>query len=153
MSKPNGFDSNYQTYLKRNQLLLEIGYASYSDYLAGPLWASIRAKVMADAKHLCCLCQNKADAAHHIGYGRNTMLGLKLSSIVAVCHSCHTKIEFNELGIKRTLMGSQKEYCKLLSAARKKFGKAKKTWKGVSKPWIGKMHAARQAARRKAGGK
>lgn len=80
-----------EVYEARDALLLGLGYLSYSHYLGGELWKSIR-KVVLEANPKC-FCGRIAAQVHHRNYARATMLGEDLSALLAVCGRCHCKIE------------------------------------------------------------
>ena len=88
-------------YVKRDEWLSSRGFESYADYLASPLWATIRgAKIAVDPK--CEICDEKADHVHHLSYKPSVMMGKRRYWLVSVCKKCHHKIEFTKGGKKRT---------------------------------------------------
>lgn len=88
-------------YGKRNARLRRDGLASsYKEYLASPLWAEIRAKVLERDGGLCRICGDKAHAVHHSSYGKHTLSGRNLVSLFSVCSPCHRFIEFDRDGNK-----------------------------------------------------
>jgi hypothetical protein len=107
----SGFTMN--TYADRNHLLKEMGYESYRAYLDSDLWWSIKAQAFIFHGKACKLCRVEAVTLHHLGYGRDTLLGESLDQIVPLCDSCHHKVEFTSKGAKRTLVQAQTAYMRL----------------------------------------
>lgn len=103
----------YETYKDRDNLLREIGYNSYYEYLSSELWESIRLRRLEQDNYLCVVCGNDADSVHHGNYSEKTLLGLELRSLMTVCRDCHKYIEFGRYG-KRTLRCSKKASRRLL---------------------------------------
>ena len=66
------------TYAQRNVLLLQMGFSSYDEYLAGVLWAEIRDAIMDRDNHCCQLCGKSAEVVHHLDYNEATLLGESL---------------------------------------------------------------------------
>lgn len=69
--------------------LRRLGFESYADYLASPLWARIRAAVMKKAGGACVDCGEKATQAHHERYTFENLRGERTDGIVALCRDCH----------------------------------------------------------------
>lgn len=97
---------NYQdyTYRNRNDILRELGYRSYSEYLSSDLWKEIRRRAIRKAKGMCEVCgKNEATHVHHLNYQKDTLLGKKetLVFLVASCEECHIRVEFDQNGNKR----------------------------------------------------
>lgn len=88
-------------YAQRDAVLLQMGFANYQEYLASPLWARIRARVMKACDGLC-ICGKEATEIHHRSYKRRYMEGKgKINSfLTAICRECHDFIEFDEAGNK-----------------------------------------------------
>jgi hypothetical protein len=110
------------TYAARESKLKELGYSTYSEYLASPLWASIRRSAFTLHGRICSICGEAAAVIHHIHYGWSTLLGWNLKCLVPVCQGCHWQIEFTPDGEKRALGYSIGAYFKLkkLAATRQK---------------------------------
>lgn len=89
-------------YKERNLILRGIGFASYADYLASDLWKGIRRRVLA-LHGKCSRCRKKASRVHHTAYDYDTMAGINLTKLRAVCNHCHEQAEFKENGQKSTL--------------------------------------------------
>lgn len=113
------------TYSDRNKRLKGMGYDSYDQYLASPLWASIRAVAFQQHGNACVLCHNRAEVIHHIGYGLLTLNGFRMDSLAPLCHQCHAAIEFTSGGKKRSLSQAQSAYRKLLKGSGDKRSKAR----------------------------
>lgn len=101
-------------YHDRDLLLRELGFASYSHYLGGELWKSIRARVITAAKGKC-FCGRRAEQVHHQDYRRETLIGSDLTALVAICARCHRKIELSRSGNKRTLEEANRRLSELRS--------------------------------------
>jgi hypothetical protein len=97
------------TYAHRGQVLKSLGYPTYADYLASPIWATIRAGAFARYNSRCQLCPNRAEVVHHLDYAAATLKGRRPTSLVALCHTCHHGVEFDGER-KRSLPEVQAEY-------------------------------------------
>lgn len=105
------------TYSQRDELLLfHLGYATYIEYLASPLWAEIRRRVWIERGNRCTLCPSHARTLHHIWYHLSILLGLDTTYIVPLCEKCHVEIEFKANGKKRGLPLVYREYARRLRA-------------------------------------
>lgn len=113
-------------YLARWKILQSMGFKDYPTYLLSDLWATIRTKVLVREAYLCQTCGEPANTVHHLGYGRNTLLGNKLTALVAVCGRCHWKIEFWAPGVKRTPIEAQSKTRKMLRLRRIATGRTRK---------------------------
>lgn len=92
-----------RSYASRNDILRNLGYDSYSDYLTSPTWNAIREHILS-ATPDCLACGSPATQIHHIDYSKQTLLGNNHQSLVALCRTCHEHIEFDaEYGNKRSL--------------------------------------------------
>lgn len=93
-----------QVYRRRNKELAGLGYASYEEYLASPLWAAIRDRKLAAEGRRCYACGKEAHQVHHGDYLEPTLAGppegitggsfgwdrwLATAELYAVCRSCH----------------------------------------------------------------
>ncbi len=103
-----------ETYADRNTLLKQLGYNSYAEYLASPLWQRIRTLVIEFYGNRCKVCARRATTTHHLSYKRRVLIGYELESIVRLCESCHYKIEFDAKGTKRSLEAARTEYQRLI---------------------------------------
>ena len=97
--KPRSFGRNVRkvrsAYAKRDRVLWKLGYNSYAEYLASPLWKAIRARVLA-ASPECSACPRKATQVHHQRYTEPVLRGQLDHCLSPVCGSCHKKAEFGE---------------------------------------------------------
>jgi hypothetical protein len=100
-------------YRARNATLRTLGFESYAEYLESKLWAGIRERVLERDKYRCRLCNLKALSVHHTSYDKETLLGLELKWLAAICSSCHRRIEFTAEGRKRTPEEVAEQYRKL----------------------------------------
>jgi hypothetical protein len=104
-------------YGQRNALLKKLGIGpTYADYLASPLWAGIRRRVMGRDKGLCQICAKKASSVHHQRYRKANLLGLTLAHMFAICRECHELIEFDGEGQK---LSPRAASCQAFDLARK----------------------------------
>jgi hypothetical protein len=93
-----------QAYRRRNKVLAGLGFASYEDYLASPLWAEIRERKLAAEGRRCFACGKVATQVHHGDYERETLRPifhplqreydswsdwLDMADLYAVCEPCH----------------------------------------------------------------
>lgn len=88
---------NWKPYVERNEILREIGFANYQDYLSSPLWHEIRTKRLA-IQSTCSCCNGPAKVVHHDTYYKKLLLGDDISikrDLYPLCHACHRKIEFD----------------------------------------------------------
>lgn len=88
-------------YANRDAILRAIGFASYPDYLASPLWSEIRTRILDRDEGLCRLCNAPAVSVHHITYRKDVLIGKNDSQLASICRGCHKSIEF-DLGKKLT---------------------------------------------------
>jgi hypothetical protein len=82
-------------YAQRDSVLKAMGYASYAEYLASPLWQGIRARLLKVCSQ--CPCGAAATEIHHRTYKRRYMEGRgKVHKFMTpVCRACHQRIEFD----------------------------------------------------------
>lgn len=140
-----GIMSTDTIYQARNETLKEMGFASYKGYLASDIWSRIRKAVLERDGGQCRICirtfKKGARAVHHLSYSRETLEGKKLDNLIAVCHYCHHRMEFDITEPDRKL------------SAEKVFQKTKShlnpnTKRHKSKPWIGLAHKYKHRNRR-----
>lgn len=81
-------------YQQRDAVLRTMGFSSYAEYLASPLWRSIRARLFKVCDQ--CPCGKKAEQAHHRTYKRRYLEGRgKIHKFITpICGECHEEIEF-----------------------------------------------------------
>lgn len=84
-----------RTYQSREFYLSSIGFSSYSEYLASPVWRALRKKVYAEKGRSCVLCGGDATELHHNRYHANDLTGETTRFIVPICRGCHESIEFD----------------------------------------------------------
>lgn len=99
------------SYSRRDALLRSLGFASYGLYLNSDLWRGIRYRVLALAKRQCCRCGGPATEVHHAAYDAETLRGLSVKRLVAVCRECHEKAEF--VGDRKTSLAEANSRLKL----------------------------------------
>tara|TARA_R110000824_G_scaffold128568_5_gene289596 strand:- start:3703 stop:4257 length:555 start_codon:yes stop_codon:yes gene_type:complete len=97
-------------YKNRNEILEELGYDDYRDYLKSELWAEIRDRVLKESNYECICCANRNIGTtkkktlvmqiHHMVYTKENLSGESLYGLVAICRSCHVKAEFKPKGKK-----------------------------------------------------
>jgi hypothetical protein len=107
------------SYEQRDRYLSEMGYPTYTGYLASDLWKRIREKVLRRDCKICRLCGKEACQVHHKGYGRKVLIGSDLNALVSLCSSCHGEVEFDENRRKRSFAGAQTAYRRLLCTAKR----------------------------------
>lgn len=93
-------------YSKRNAILKQMGFRSYSAYLNSGLWARIRAKKLA-AHPKCYGCDKKAAQVHHGKYTYQNLSGLSDDGLYSVCGVCHFTSEFTHDDKKRSVRGAR----------------------------------------------
>lgn len=84
-----------RVYRERNRVLLSMGFKSYKEYLASPLWISIRNGFLEDNK-VCFGCGGDATEVHHRCYTKKVLSGRGRNHMYPVCRSCHERIEFRD---------------------------------------------------------
>lgn len=113
-------DKVRERYTRRNDLLKQLGYLSYRDYLASEDWKKIRREVL-ELGSACVMCERPAQVVHHVKYDMYVLLGLDYSRLAPLCHRCHEKIEVD--GDTKRRMGTANVM--LFAAARRtKHGRA-----------------------------
>lgn len=84
-----------EEYAIRNELLREMGYQSYKEYLQTALWQSIRARVLCE-NQTCQMCNKETSTiVHHLKYDKATLSGKSIKRLRALCEICHHIIEFD----------------------------------------------------------
>lgn len=81
-------------YSVRNEILKNMGYETYSDYLDSKRWKRIRAEVL-DRNPNCVRCGDTATQVHHSQYTNANLVGNSIEHLHPVCRPCH---EFAEIG-------------------------------------------------------
>jgi hypothetical protein len=100
--RPFNPEAEADTYKGRAFWLSQLGFASYAEYLASPLWQAVRAKVMRKSKGRCCCCRGWATQVHHSRYHKNDLTGKNTKFLHAVCDTCHHSAEFTWRSGKKT---------------------------------------------------
>ena len=120
-------------YVKRDETLAKMGFESYANYLASPLWQAIRsAKIAVDPN--CEICNEKAEHVHHLSYKFSVLRGQKRYWLVSVCQKCHRKIEFTKGGKKRTFSAAlTRAKWMLIEVGAWKFHTAKGNKRGIKR--------------------
>lgn len=97
-------------YNRRNKVLRGLGFASYEEYLASPLWAEISRRKLDSEGRRCYACGKTATQVHHGDYDRETLRGpLKVVGVDGKCY-------FGPLGMV-SLATYAKEFSKWLGTA------------------------------------
>lgn len=99
-----------ETYAARDELLRTLGFGSYAEYLRSVTWKRIRMAVLRRGRFKCQLCGRKTWTVHHVRYTRAALLGETYDDMTPLCGKCHTGVEFDRDGEKRTLVDSQKSF-------------------------------------------
>lgn len=99
-------------YQQRNAILKRLGYATYADYLASPVWAAIRLRVLNRDCWKCRGCNREASQVHHHAYTVQNLIGKELRSLSAICRRCHEQIEFDRRNGKLSLSQANKKLSK-----------------------------------------
>jgi hypothetical protein len=94
---------SYQAYIERNATLKEMGFDSYQQYLASPLWSSIRIRAFKEHGNDCIRCGQKAVLLHHTSYSPDVLSGDSTEELIPLCDRCHERAEFALDGSKRSL--------------------------------------------------
>jgi hypothetical protein len=76
-------------YREMSDALLRLCIHSYSEYLASDLWDRIRSQVLARDGGKCKSCGKPANQVHHSQYNYETLAGISLIHLQAVCRKCH----------------------------------------------------------------
>jgi hypothetical protein len=136
-----------------------LGFNSYSEYLNSELWQFIRKQKLAKNRQCEC-CGYEATDVHHYRYDLHTMAGKDTSSLVSLCRTCHTAVEFDG-GEKLPLWKCQQKLIEMLqehgneSTASLLVGKMKKRSRDslsrhkVSRNGLEKMSRPKAVAKRK----
>jgi len=83
-------------YEKRDELLTQLGYQSYKDYLNSRMWKYVRARVLKRDRSKCLACNEPAQVVHHRSYCKASLRGMRIDYLVSLCHKCHGEAEFSE---------------------------------------------------------
>jgi hypothetical protein len=70
----------------------ELGFNSYDDYLASPLWRGIRQRVYDLRGRVCLKCKKRPGTQiHHTDYELETMRGERIDTLEPICGECHQR--------------------------------------------------------------
>jgi hypothetical protein len=103
-------------YVRRDEILFDMGFSSYRAYLDSPWWKGIRARVIERAKGKCFACDSRAVEVHHREYSRPVLEGKALNRMVALCVQCHKVCEYAGDGRKLTLAEANARLQELVDA-------------------------------------
>ena len=78
----------------RGDMLKELGFDSYAEYLDSDLWRSIRERVFYEKGRRCTCCSKMASQVHHAEYTDENLAGDNLDELFPVCGECHRKTHF-----------------------------------------------------------
>jgi hypothetical protein len=106
-------------YRKREATLRCLGFSSYAAYLGSELWRGIRARVRERDGGRCRICLGKGCSVHHRSYDSRTMRGEALEKLVWICRRCHDEIERDGEGKKRSPLGVERAYRRLVYRMRR----------------------------------
>lgn len=81
-------------YRKRNEILRSMGYSSYGEYLASPLWKTIRTRILYRDRFTCYCCGERATQVHHKRYTKGSLSGENENQLEAICRDCHHLCEY-----------------------------------------------------------
>ena len=89
--KPGEYDRS--PYIKRDQIVKSLGFASFGEYLQSPLWAEVRNKAFERNGAFCVRCGGDATQIHHASYSRPNLTGRDVRRLKPVCSTCHERAE------------------------------------------------------------
>lgn len=93
--RPPGITSlALQEYRERDRVLGALGFGSYDEYLASPLWRDIRLRKLKEGNHCYGCGSGPCWQVHHADYSRETLLGESLTGLRTICEKCHKACEF-----------------------------------------------------------
>lgn len=81
-------------YRERHRVLSDLGFLSYEEYLASPLWQGIRLRKLKEDNHCWGCGRPGCWQVHHADYSRETLLGESLMGLRTICDRCHKWAEF-----------------------------------------------------------
>lgn len=90
-------------YQQRNDVLRQIGFVCYANYLVSALWKGIRRRVLERDRYCCYGCRRTAHQVHHRSYDAEVLRGDNIRPLVAICRDCHHEIEHDHSGNKISL--------------------------------------------------
>jgi len=111
------------TYSERSTILKGLGYEDYPFYLKSPLWYTIKQRVFAEKGLKCVLCGHSAKVVHHLYYSPENLSGESVDGLEPLCNRCHSRVELDRFGQKRSLQEAQITYTRLLGEAKRRHRK------------------------------
>lgn len=87
---------------ERTQVLSDMGFESYLDYLNSDMWKAIRARVLKRDGYFCS-CGARAAVVHHNSYDKDSMTGDSIDALRSLCDSCHESVHFPESPRKKVV--------------------------------------------------
>lgn len=106
-------------YRQRNETLRILRLANtYSEYLSGEIWKTIRESVLERDEYKCVCCGSDACQVHHTRYNAATLIGKTLEHLFSVCRECHIKIEFRKGGAKRPMQEALWRFKKMIGRSK-----------------------------------
>ena len=112
----------------------QLGVDDYAGYLQSDRWKQIRARVLKRDEQRCRRCSNKATQVHHRSYHLDVFLGIGIKQLVSLCRTCHREIEFDERGVKLSLVETEERLQRGLRPAPGAKKKRKKRRRGKNEP-------------------
>lgn len=97
-----------EDYSRRNRILQNLGFNSYSQYQQSQLWSEIRERVFEQRGRKCCKCGEHATQVHHSRYTTKNLSGETIGWLHPVCGTCHQYAEVAIDGSKRSLAKANK---------------------------------------------
>jgi hypothetical protein len=94
------YSDEVNEYAKRNDILFELGFKNYRQYLRTSLWKEIRARKIALDPN-CYGCGRPVEQVHHGRYHKENLTGINLKDLYSICRRCHKYCEFTRKGYKR----------------------------------------------------
>lgn len=109
-------------YIHRQRALAKLGFNSYRDYLASPIWEIIRKEILkrdyAQCQSKYCKTPKTVKQVHHLSYRMAVLLGLDTTALVTLCIPCHEGVEFSKGGRRLSPRPVQGKTKKVLKRAR-----------------------------------
>jgi hypothetical protein len=102
-----------RSYTNRNDILSDLGYSNYLEYLSSDLWKHT-SKSFLIINPNCCICLTKANQVHHTKYTTENLLGISYDGLVPICYKCHYKCEFTKDKVKRSLQEANNRMSQLI---------------------------------------
>ena len=71
-----------------------LGFRTYAEYLASPLWRRIKTQELRRAGGKCAACGNITRTIHHRDYRPRVLAGNDSAALVALCQPCHDHVHY-----------------------------------------------------------